>query len=57
MLSCGSRYRHSLKFENFASSFGRLHQDIASATRLFLLIQPIIVLICGVVVTVAVGVS
>ena len=49
--------RQNPKHENFNSSFGRLRQKncskkrrVARATRLFLSIQPIKLLICGVVV-------
>ena len=62
--AASSRCRQNLKYENFTSSFGRLRQNIASkhcikkraarTARLFFFIQPIKLLICGVVVDVAV---
>jgi len=61
--AAGSRCRQNLKYENFTSSFGRLRQKncarkrAARTARLFLLIQPIKSLICGVVVAVPVVVS
>ena len=59
--AASSRCCQNLKYENFTSSFGladfvkTLHQKRAArAARLFLFIQPIKSLICGVVVDVAV---
>ena len=52
----GWRCRQNLKYENFASSFGRLREKIAPksvphvCSTIISLIQPIISLICGVVV-------
>ena len=63
LTTAGSRCRQNLKYEKFMSSFGRLRQKncakkrAARAARLFFLIQPIISLICGVVVAVAVAVA
>ena len=63
LTAAGSRCRQKLKYENFTSSSGRLRQNIAPtkraarAARLFLLIQPIKLLICGVVVAVVISLT
>ena len=61
--TAGSPCCLNLKYEKFMSSFGKLGKKnctkkrAARAGRLFFLIQPIIPLICGVVVAVAVVIS
>ena len=58
--SAGSRSRQNLKYENFTSSFGRLREEITPKIVLhdyFSLVQPIMFLICDVVVAVTVVVS
>ena len=59
----GSPCRENIEFENFTSSFGRLpnknctKERAALAARSFFRLQPIIFVICDVVVAVAVVVS
>ena len=59
--AASSRCRQNLKYENFALSFGTLRQNIEAKSvphvqhdYLFFFIQPIKLLICGVVVDVVV---